>query len=267
MNPAIQRWGVALAVVLVTTAGAVAAQAPPSLAPQTSSSGIDYVTGGVGKAQQDAMANMKPDYTLRLTFAREKTGEFLADVKVQIDQEGRQPFNAPVLNVTAGPMLFAKLPDGEYRVRAETAGQVQSKTLTIRQGSAKEFGLLLSRIDLSIVAARRLVCRRDCDVDQVSMLTKEVHRRHPGLAGRSWHAGDSWPWAACRCRSHRRCTRSTPTGSRRPSAFSRSAALNTSMLRAKLSVALTAGLEPPLLRRGGGGLPCGAPVPKFATMR
>ncbi|MES2264090.1 MAG: hypothetical protein V4724_36690 [Pseudomonadota bacterium] len=133
-----QGWGLLCAMVLGATAGTTVAQSLPPVQTQLTSSGIGYVTGGVGQAQQNAMQEMKRDYTLRLTFARPKSGEYLADVKVQIDQEGNHPVNAPMLGITAGPMLFVKLPPGQYRVRAETAGQVQSRLVKISRGSAKD---------------------------------------------------------------------------------------------------------------------------------
>lgn len=40
--------------------------------------------------------------------------------------------------VSSGPMLFVKLPDGKYDVRAEVEGQVQTREVSIRQGQAQD---------------------------------------------------------------------------------------------------------------------------------
>lgn len=138
MKSAIRRWGPVLGMVLGAHAGTIAAQVPASLRTQTTATGIAYVTGGVGDGEQNALDEMKRDYNLRLKFARAGSGAYLADIKVQIDQEGRQPYDMTVLNVTSGPVLLAKLPDGQYRIRAESAGQVQSKVVRISGGKAND---------------------------------------------------------------------------------------------------------------------------------
>lgn len=42
-----------------------------------------------------------------------------------------------------GPMMFVKLPDGTYRVRAELDGQVQSHTVSIAPGKAQDLVVYL----------------------------------------------------------------------------------------------------------------------------
>jgi hypothetical protein len=138
MQSVFKRLGCIAALALVTHAGMAAAQPAAAPSPQTTAAGVRYVSGGVGETQESAMRDIRGDYNLHLTFARAGTGEFLADVKVQIDQEGRQPFNAPVLATMSGPMLYVMLPDGQYRVRAETGGEVQNKVISISRGRARD---------------------------------------------------------------------------------------------------------------------------------
>ena len=132
--------GMLLAIALTSSAGVASAQGAPAVKPQTAPSGVTYLTGGIGDAQQQAMKDAMPDYSLRLTFARPGSGDYLADVKVMIEQQGkgkgdmRQALDA----MSTGPMLFAKVGDGEYRVRADYKGQVQTKTASIKNGGPRE---------------------------------------------------------------------------------------------------------------------------------
>lgn len=117
---------------LALASASVAAQESATPAPQRTASGIAYVSGGVGDAQQQAMKNAMQDYNLRLTFARQQTGAYLAGVKVTIDQMGAGKAATQVLETTSsGPMLFAKLPAGNYQVRAQVDGQVQTRTVKV----------------------------------------------------------------------------------------------------------------------------------------
>lgn len=114
------------------------AQSAAMIKPQSAPSGVSYVTGGVGDAQQKAMKDAMQDYNLRLTFSR-PNGNYLANVKVQVDKQGKSQASDHVLDVTStGPMLFAKVPDGDYQVKANADGEMQTKMVSIKQGEARE---------------------------------------------------------------------------------------------------------------------------------
>ena len=120
-----------LAAALCAASALSAAQDGPAPQPQTTSSGIEYVSGGVGQLQRQAMEAMSQDYNLRLTFARRGTGAYLADVKVTVENMKKETM---LDVVSSGPMLFAKLPAGSYRVAAELGGQRQVQQATIKPG-------------------------------------------------------------------------------------------------------------------------------------
>ena len=123
---------------LVLAAGPVAAQSDAVPAPMTTPAGVSYLSGGVGAGQQQAMKDVMKEYNLRLTFAQQG-GDYLAGVKVTIDQTAGKMASAPVLDATSnGPMLFAKLPAGKYRVRAAVDGQVQTRTVDVGEGRAQD---------------------------------------------------------------------------------------------------------------------------------
>lgn len=97
--------------------------------------GISYVSGGVGEAQQQTMKAMRKDYNLLLTFAIEKSGEYLADVKVHIqDAKGKKVLET----VSPGPLFYAKLPQGKYRITAESQGTPLSKSTSIGETGTRD---------------------------------------------------------------------------------------------------------------------------------
>ncbi|QRQ85584.1 carboxypeptidase-like regulatory domain-containing protein [Cupriavidus oxalaticus] len=123
-----------LALAIFATCTFAVAQETTTIKPQTTPSGIEYVSGGIGDRQQDAMKVLRKDYNLRLTFARPGSGEYLADVRVTMENAD----NAKVLDTTStGPLLFVKLPPGAYRITAEFEGQSQVKKATIRDGQSR----------------------------------------------------------------------------------------------------------------------------------
>lgn len=128
-----------LAALFALASGAASAQGGGTLAPKVSPAGIAYVSGGVGNAQQQAMKAAMQDYDLRMTFARRQTGSYLASVKVTIDRMDANHGGTLLLDtVSSGPMLFVKLPDGKYDIRAEVEGQVQTRMVTVTQGQPQD---------------------------------------------------------------------------------------------------------------------------------
>jgi hypothetical protein len=117
----------------------VAAIALPGLAAQTdlplpkphSAGGVVYVSGGIGQEERRALRAVAKDYNLRLAFATEGRGAYLAGAQVRIENlDGRV-----ILEASAeGPLFFARLPRGRYRLLAtHEAGQVsQDVDLTKR---------------------------------------------------------------------------------------------------------------------------------------
>jgi hypothetical protein len=102
---------------------------------------VTWISGGIGKAQVDAMRGVAPRYNVRLVMAqaRKPRAAFLALVPVKIrDAKGRV-----VLDVrTDGPFLFLKLPPGRYAVTAVFAGHAISKSLRVKRGASVEATLI-----------------------------------------------------------------------------------------------------------------------------
>lgn len=90
---------------------------------------VAYMTGGVGEEERETMVATarQEGFNLRLTFANPE-GLFMAGVGVRItDADG-----AVRLETTSdGPWLFARLPAGEYGVRAEFTTGVREVSVSV----------------------------------------------------------------------------------------------------------------------------------------
>ena len=91
---------------------------------------IQYVSGGLGKAEADSFKLARSRFPLALDFVQTaaQPDESIADVDVNvIDHSGKS-----VLTVrTDGPYLLARLPDGEYTVTATYFGHTLEKTVRV----------------------------------------------------------------------------------------------------------------------------------------
>jgi hypothetical protein len=116
----------ALALTLSISLGAPAVLAAPAQPQQQN--GVTYISGGVGQDEQNAMRALRADYNLLLTFATKQTGAYRSDVQLDIaDAKG-----ASVLSVAnTGPMVFAKLPAGTYRISASAEGKTFRRSVKI----------------------------------------------------------------------------------------------------------------------------------------
>ncbi|KQV82297.1 hypothetical protein ASD15_09625 [Massilia sp. Root351] len=90
----------------------------------------EYITGGVGAEQREEMKAQRDQYNLLLTFA-DRNGEMQAGVAVTVrDRRGRTVLELP----DAGPMVYAKLPPGSYRIIANVDGRQQVRSANVGHG-------------------------------------------------------------------------------------------------------------------------------------
>jgi hypothetical protein len=93
--------------------------------------GIPFISGGVGLEEQQALAAKYKEYNLKLMFAA-KSGEYLADVKVEIsDSRGGKVL---VVAAADGPWVFTNLPAGKYIVTATYMGKEKQNKVNIAKG-------------------------------------------------------------------------------------------------------------------------------------
>lgn len=140
------RHELAAIVVLTLLLLAMAMLSPPVASaadqPQLQSNGtVDYLSGGIGKDEADALKQQSADYALTLEFASSRSAEgdvspgaYLADVKVDIrDAQGRQ-----MLDTTAqGPLLLVRLPPGDYTVIADWNGVRKQHSVDLPEGARR----------------------------------------------------------------------------------------------------------------------------------
>ena len=129
-----QRTLAAAAVVLAACLTSTATLAAPTPKQQN---GINFVNGGVGLEEQAAMQALRADYNLQLTFATKQSGAYRSDVQLDImDAKGGSLVSA----ANTGPMFFARLPPGTYRISASAEGKTFKRSVKLGSG-AKEMTL------------------------------------------------------------------------------------------------------------------------------
>jgi len=96
---------------------------------------IPFLSGGIGKEQQNLMRQAGKDFNLRVEFSERKDNEFIVGTELLIaDMQGN-----PVFALTdAGPMVNVDLPDGRYRITANYQGENESRLVTLRRGAGQD---------------------------------------------------------------------------------------------------------------------------------
>lgn len=100
--------------------------------------GVAYVTGGVGQDEATAIRELASGYNMRATFTT-RSGEYLSGVNVQVlKADGATVFAA----TSDGPYLFARLPQGHYRVIASVEGAERSRDVYVPAHGGVHFTLV-----------------------------------------------------------------------------------------------------------------------------
>ena len=116
-----------LGLIALSSQSILAYQADGISIEQGKSSGVPYMTGGVGLDERAVMKGMAGHYNVRLVFAT-LSGAYLADVKVVI-QDGN---NRTLIDKESnGPWFFADLPKGRYTITAIHAGNKETREASL----------------------------------------------------------------------------------------------------------------------------------------
>jgi len=122
--------GIVLALLLLS-ASAATAQTAMVKAVKVKVNLLEYIAGGVGQGEREAIRKVQDNYDLKLVFANDD-GNYLANVVVLItDSEGREL----VHTVANGPWFLAELPQGEYTVSAVFEQEKQTATVSVDRDS------------------------------------------------------------------------------------------------------------------------------------
>jgi hypothetical protein len=138
MNKRIERCTMAATMALGSMAFAgILSTAQAGLPPVQQQGSVQYVSGGIGLDESEAMKAAAKDYPLALTFAAQRDGkaDYVANVAVTIsDAQGKA-----VLQATAeGPYMLVKLPAGNYKISATYNGQAQQRDVSVQNsGTAR----------------------------------------------------------------------------------------------------------------------------------
>lgn len=106
---------------------------PPALQAQQQGN-VTFVSGGAGDEDRDALKQVANQYNLRLLFAA-RNGDYLANVAVTLsDPRG----NAVLDTIADGPIFYARVPPGRYRLTVSNQGQSQSRDISIGNGAVRQ---------------------------------------------------------------------------------------------------------------------------------
>jgi hypothetical protein len=110
-------------------------QTPSTPALQTQQQGnITFVSGGASGDDRDALKQIESQFNLRLMFAA-RNGDYLANIAVTLsDARG----NAVLDTIAEGPIFYAHVPPGRYRLTVSNQGQSQNRDLTISKGATRQ---------------------------------------------------------------------------------------------------------------------------------
>lgn len=90
---------------------------------------ITYITGGIGEEERSAIEAARSGYNLYIMSAT-RSGHFEGDTHLIIrNTQGKE-----LLKIAAGPLFYAKLPEGRYVVEGSSDDETRSQTITIRTG-------------------------------------------------------------------------------------------------------------------------------------
>ena len=117
----------------------------------TTSTGIAFVSGGVGHSELSMLMEEKKNYSFWLTTASKGSGAYLTAVRIRIiNTSTRQTVLEHTMD---GPWLFAALPPGRYAVQAsyspsaEGAAQALQQSTTIQAGVRRQMLLYFDTRD------------------------------------------------------------------------------------------------------------------------
>jgi opacity protein-like surface antigen len=125
----------ALSAAALMSAATVTVQAQDQLVVVEPERATMYLNGGIGQDEEDYMRRIAKDWPLRMLFSERKDNEFAANVRLLItDARG-----TPYLQLNgAGPMTYAMLPAGKYRITARFKGQSETRDVTIDGKNGRE---------------------------------------------------------------------------------------------------------------------------------
>jgi hypothetical protein len=108
------------------------------------SQGIEYISGGIGSEESDAMLALGKKWPLVLEFSQDHPQRplWVADVKVKIlDQKKKVIFEA----LSDGPIMLLKMTAGKYDAEYTFEGKVLKRSLVVEEGKFQKQSVVWPR--------------------------------------------------------------------------------------------------------------------------
>jgi hypothetical protein len=108
------------------------------------SQGIEYISGGIGSEESDAMLALGKKWPLVLEFSQDHPQRplWVADVTVKIlDQKKKVIFEA----LSEGPIMLLKMNPGKYDAEYSFEGKVLKRSLVVEEGKFQKQSVVWPR--------------------------------------------------------------------------------------------------------------------------
>ncbi len=108
------------------------------------SQGIEYISGGIGSEESDAMLALGKKWPLVLEFSQDHPQRplWVADVTVKIlDQKKKLVFEA----LSDGPIMLLKMTAGKYDAEYTFEGKVLKRSLVVEEGKFQKQSVVWPR--------------------------------------------------------------------------------------------------------------------------
>jgi hypothetical protein len=108
------------------------------------SQGIEYISGGIGSEESDAMLALGKKWPLTLEFSQDHPQRplWVADVTVKIlDQKKKLVFEA----LSDGPIMLLKMTAGKYDAEYTFEGKVLKRPLVVEEGKFQKQSIVWPR--------------------------------------------------------------------------------------------------------------------------
>lgn len=93
-----------------------------------------FMSGGVSQSELADLRAQQPFFSVSVLTAAKGSGAHLAGVKVRITDAAGKPVLETEMD---GPYLLVDLQPGKYQLEAVNEGELQKRTLNVRQGTAQ----------------------------------------------------------------------------------------------------------------------------------
>ena len=120
-------WGFAIGAAASPYASAQArVEAPSDEMVRTTSGGIDYISGGAGEEERNAMATRQAEFPFKVVMSV-PNGEYLVADRLSV----LTPQGSLLIVRDAGPIVMMKLPPGPYVLEASYQGRTERRNVQV----------------------------------------------------------------------------------------------------------------------------------------